>query len=282
MFNTEKGADGVQDRKKMQQTQRKTKIAHNSSIDNNNKIQFSRLKSWSVKTMERPSERRRSWGRGWRNQCTSDVEEGKQRQEWGLQFVVLKEEQQNNWSNKYKGRGGTRVSECDIWFWACGLARQATLGWGFRGFQRGEGSLRHNQHFEKVNLISSSTFPSSDGSSHLASMETVWSDWMKEKCRVLMNHLRNQNHYDSVHIPDTHGFDQQTDVVTLDRPAVHGGAGVNPLHNCKQRDKKQGTDLRVSVFWKVSQASLWSQRTGEVMVEADPGQQVVEGHVDPL
>lgn len=48
------------------------------------------------------------------------------------------------------------------------------------------------------------------------------------------------------------GFDQQTDVVTLDRPAVHGGAGVNPLHN------------------------------GEVMVEADPGQQVVEGHVDPL
>lgn len=49
------------------------------------------------------------------------------------------------------------------------------LGWGFRGFEggEGEGSLRHNQHFEKVCLISSSTFPSSDGSSHLASMETV-------------------------------------------------------------------------------------------------------------
>lgn len=29
----------------------------------------------------------------------------------------------------------------------------------------------------------------------------------------------------------THSFDQQTDVVTLDRPAVHGGTGVDPLHN---------------------------------------------------
>ncbi len=54
-----------------------------------------------------------------------------------------------------------------------------------------------------------------------------------------MNHLQNPNHYDSVHIPDTHGFDQQTDVVTLDRLAVHGGTGVNPLYNCKQRDQKQ-------------------------------------------
>lgn len=35
--------------------------------------------------------------------CTSDtVEEGKQRQETGLKFVVLKEEQ-NDRSNKYKG-----------------------------------------------------------------------------------------------------------------------------------------------------------------------------------
>lgn len=29
----------------------------------------------------------------------------------------------------------------------------------------------------------------------------------------------------------THSFDQQTDVVTLDRPAVHGGTGVDPFHN---------------------------------------------------
>ena len=29
----------------------------------------------------------------------------------------------------------------------------------------------------------------------------------------------------------TYNFDQQTDVVTLDRPAVHGGTGVDPLHN---------------------------------------------------
>lgn len=26
-------------------------------------------------------------------------------------------------------------------------------------------------------------------------------------------------------------FDQQTDMVALDRPAVHGGTGVDPLHN---------------------------------------------------
>lgn len=29
----------------------------------------------------------------------------------------------------------------------------------------------------------------------------------------------------------TYSFDQQTDMVTLDRPAVHGGTGVDPLDN---------------------------------------------------
>lgn len=29
----------------------------------------------------------------------------------------------------------------------------------------------------------------------------------------------------------TYSFDQQTDMVTLDRPAVHGGTGVDPLYN---------------------------------------------------
>lgn len=31
-----------------------------------------------------------------KKRCTSEVEEGKQRQERGLKFVVLKEEQQND------------------------------------------------------------------------------------------------------------------------------------------------------------------------------------------
>lgn len=29
----------------------------------------------------------------------------------------------------------------------------------------------------------------------------------------------------------THSFNQQTDMVTLDRPAVHRGAGVDPLND---------------------------------------------------
>lgn len=29
----------------------------------------------------------------------------------------------------------------------------------------------------------------------------------------------------------TYCFDQQTDMVTLNGPAVHGGTGVDPLHN---------------------------------------------------
>ena len=37
----------------------------------------------------------------------------------------------------------------------------------------------------------------------------------------------------------THSFDQQTDVVTLDRPAVHGGTGVDPLHNWYKKTKKK-------------------------------------------
>lgn len=55
------------EKRRNKQHNAKHKKAHNSSIDNKKKIQFSRWKSWTIKTMERPSERRRSWGRGWRN-----------------------------------------------------------------------------------------------------------------------------------------------------------------------------------------------------------------------
>lgn len=47
------------------------------------------------------------------------------------------------------------------------------VAWRGRGHP---GAAGHNQHWEKVCLISSSTFPSSVGSSHLASIVTVWAD----------------------------------------------------------------------------------------------------------
>ena len=31
--------------------------------------------------------------------------------------------------------------------------------------------------------------------------------------------------------PQTHRFNQQTDMVTLNGPAVHGSTGIDPLHN---------------------------------------------------
>lgn len=50
--------------------------------------------------------------------------------------------------------------------------------------------------------------------------------------------------------PFTHSFDQQTDMVTLDGPAVHGGAGVDPFHNysrTRQRRENSTAELRANI-----------------------------------
>lgn len=45
----------------------------------------------------------------------------------------------------------------------------------------------------------------------------------------------------------TYSFDQQTDMVTLDRPAVHGGTGVDPLHNYSNKTSVSNTENNQSM-----------------------------------
>lgn len=93
MFNAEKGDGGVQDRLKKKNatnttTQNITKKANNKHRQGKT-IQFSRWKSWTVKTMERPSETKK-------HSKKQNARRRSRRGNKGLKFVILKEEQQND------------------------------------------------------------------------------------------------------------------------------------------------------------------------------------------
>lgn len=84
----------------------------------------------------------------------------------------------NLMTNKYDY---TESAGCSVFVtWLCCVSEG---GWGGECVWHGGslGTLAHNQHWQKVCLISSSTFPSSVGSSHLASMDTVWPDWRSKQ-----------------------------------------------------------------------------------------------------